>query len=256
MKNLIDYIEECGEGCATLDNTMGMGNPMPPGEPGSPGVPGTPGTEPIKTIAGPKQEKIATSKRKKQKITESILEDDLGDNLDETIVIKWLEEHITYKGIKVKQTPKGEFEFDCKGYLKIYLDTPFPKYIKLLNIRDLKLSIELDDELTFTLSNLPTDYNNLTIDCYGVDELIIDLPSLNSKKEISIQGSIKQLVLPNKVETPSLSLSNCSYLEDMKFKNLITTKINLPRLYAGVQVRKAMKLGTFPNLYMNGNSMQ
>lgn len=102
MKNLIEYIEECGEGCATPSNTMGMGNPMPPGEPGSPGVPGTPGTEPIKTIAGPKQEKKETSKRKKKKVTESILDDDLGNNLDETIVIKWLEEHTTYKGVKVK----------------------------------------------------------------------------------------------------------------------------------------------------------
>lgn len=139
----------------------------------------------------------------------------------------------------------------------MYLDAPFPKYIKLLNIRDLKLSIELDDEFTFTLSNLPTDYNNLTIDCYGVDELIIDLPSLNVKKEISIQGSIKQLALPNKVETPSLSLSNCSYLDDMKFKYLFVNKINLPRFYTGMQVRKAMKLGAFPSdLYMNGNSMQ
>ena len=188
-------------------------------------------------------------------LSESILDDNLGDNLDETIVIKWLEDHTLCKGVKVKQTPKGEFEFDCKGYLRMYLDAPFPKYIKLLNARDLKLSIELDDELTFILSNLPTDYNNLTIDCYGVDELIFDLPSLNVKKEISIQGSMKRLVLPNKVETPSLSLLNCSYLNDMKFKNLIADKINLPKLYTGIQVRKAMKLGTFPNLYMDGNLM-
>ena len=188
-------------------------------------------------------------------LNESILDDNLGDNLDETIVIKWLEDHTLCKGVKVKQTPKGEFEFDCKGYLRMYLDTPFPKYIKLLNARDLKLSIELDDELTFTLSNLPTDYDNLKIDCYGVDKLIFDLPSLNVKKEISIHGSIKQLVLPNKVETPSLSLLNCSYLNDMKFKNLIAAKINLPKLYTGIQARKAMKLGTFPNLYMNGNPM-
>lgn len=189
-------------------------------------------------------------------LSESILDDNLGDNLDETIVIKWLEDHTLCKGVKVKQTPKGEFEFDCKGHLRMYLDAPFPKYIKLLNARDLKLSIELDDELTFTLSNLPTDYNNLTIDCYGVDELILDLPSLNVKKEISIQGSIKRLVLPNKVETPSLSLLDCSYLGDIKFnKNLIAAKINLPRFYAGVQIRKAMNLGTFPNLYVNGNQM-
>lgn len=249
MKHIIEYIEECGEGCATPGNTTGMGNPMPP-------MGDQPGTEPIKTIAGPKQEKKETSKRKKKKVTESILDDDLGNNLDETIVIKWLEEHTTYKGVKVKQTPKGEFEFDCKGYLRMDLDAPFPKYIKLLNARDLKLYIELDDELTFTLSNLPTDYNNLTIDCYGVDELIIDLPLLYAKKEVSIQGSMKRLVLPNKVETPSLSL-NCSYLDDMKFKYLFVNKINLPRFYTGMQVRKAMKLGAFPSdLYMDGNPMQ
>ena len=189
-------------------------------------------------------------------LNESILDDGLGDNLDETIAIKWLEKHTLCKGVKVKQTPKGEFEFDCKGYLRMYLDAPFPKYIKLLNARDLKLSIELDDELTFTLSNLPTDYDNLTIDCYGVDELILDLPLLYAKKEITIQGHIKQLVLPNKVETPSLSLLNCSYLDNMKFKYLFVNKINLPQFYTGMQVRKAMKLGAFPSaLYMNGNPM-
>ena len=77
MKHIIEYIEECGEGCTTSGNTIGLGNPMPPGEPGSPGVPGTPSTEPIKTIAGPKQEKKETSKRKKKKVTESILDDNL-----------------------------------------------------------------------------------------------------------------------------------------------------------------------------------
>ena len=249
MKHIIEYIEECGEGCATPGNTIGMGNPMPP-------MGDQPGSEPIKTIAGPKQEKKETSKRKKKKVTESILDDDFGNNLDETIVIKWLEEHTTYKGVKVKQTPKGEFEFDCKGYLRMYLDTPFPKYIKLLNIGNLKLSIELDDELTFTLSNLPTDYNNLTIDCYGVDELIIDLPSLNVKKEISIQGSMKQLVLPNKVHCSNMNLSDCSILESLKYKKMDTIFINLPRSYVGSIVKKELGIGKYTGIPMNGNSMQ
>jgi len=36
MKSLKDYINEC-DGTATPASTMGMGNPMPPGENGEPG---------------------------------------------------------------------------------------------------------------------------------------------------------------------------------------------------------------------------
>jgi hypothetical protein len=84
MKNLIDYIEECGEGCTTPGNTMGMGNPMPP-------MGDQPGTEPIKTIAGPKQEKKETSKRKKKKVNEGILDIDKNKgDLDKNIILAWL----------------------------------------------------------------------------------------------------------------------------------------------------------------------
>lgn len=97
MKNLIDYIEECGEGCATPGNTMGMGNPMAPGAPGTPGMPGEPGTEPI-GAAGPKKEKRNTSKRKK-KVNEGIFndEDTVAAVIDVIVFVK----HMLSNGVEL-----------------------------------------------------------------------------------------------------------------------------------------------------------
>lgn len=58
MKDLFSFLEECGEGCATPGNTMGMGNPYCDGEKGE-------GSEPL-----PKAKAKKEKKPKKQKKSE------------------------------------------------------------------------------------------------------------------------------------------------------------------------------------------
>ena len=88
MRHILDYIEEECAGCATPGNTMGMGNPMPPTEE-------APGSEPL--CGKCKKEK------KKKKVTESILDDDLGENLDEQIIANWFKEHSTSRKYRSTQ---------------------------------------------------------------------------------------------------------------------------------------------------------
>lgn len=84
MKHILDYIEEECAGCATPGNTMGMGNPMSPTEE-------APGTEPL--CGKCKKEK------KKKKVTESILDDDLDGN-ENAMKKKWVMDHLQSVQIK------------------------------------------------------------------------------------------------------------------------------------------------------------
>ena len=259
MKNLIDYIEECGEGCATPGNTMGMGNPMVPGDPGSPGMPGTPGTEPIKTIAGPKQEKKETSKKKKKTVTESILDDNLGEGLDEKIILDWFSKRSSSK-IKVGKDLKVS-----AGYLSMYLDEDepeIPNWIQFDNVKIFKLSIPFNGKRRvkeYKLSNIPTDCEKFVLDFYGIDKLIIDIPSLTVKQEMTVESdrdaNFNELVLP-KVYCPKIDLSRCSSLESLKCEKIDTTFVNLPRYYVGNIVKKELGLKDRAEVAMNGNSMQ
>lgn len=251
MKNLIEYIEECGEGCATPSNTMGMGNPMPPTGDQS-------GTEPIAHIAGPKQEKKETSKRKKKKVTESILDDNVGDGIDEKIILDWFSKHSSSK-IKVGKDLKVS-----AGYLSMYLDDDepeIPNWIQFDDVKVFKLELGFDRRVKeCKLSNIPTSCETFNLDCWGMDHLTIDVPSLTVKQELNISSSgnsgFTELILPNKVHCSKMDLSKCSILESLKYKKIDTTFINLPRSYVKSIVKKELGFGKDIGVAMNGNLMQ
>lgn len=81
MKSLKDYIAECGA-AATPANTVGAGNPMPPG--------GPTGQDP--TVPGSGDTFTAKAKKEKKKLKESILDTDLDISDDQVLrgnMIDW-----------------------------------------------------------------------------------------------------------------------------------------------------------------------
>ena len=243
MKHILDYIEEECEGCVTPGNTMGMGNPMPPTEE-------APGSEPL--CGKCKKEK------KKKKVTESILDDDFGENLDEQIIENWFKEHSTSK-VNIDKNLVVH-----SGYLRMYIDSKdpeIPSFIRFGRIGKFNLKIWMDKPVKeYILSNIPTDCNELIIDCDGITRLVIDVPSIHTDKiKIVSQGLtnvIQELVLPNKVACPDIDLSDCTLLNDLKYKTILTRLLNLPKTYAGKLLKNTLGFDEKSmNIAVSGNPL-
>lgn len=175
-------------------------------------------------------------------LNESILDDDLGENLDEQIIANWFKEHST-SSVNIDKNLVVH-----SGYLRMYIDDKdpeIPSFIRFGRIGKFNLNICMDKPVKeYVLSNIPIDCDELTIDCDGVTRLVIDVPSLRADKiRIVSQGLtnvVQELVLPNKVASPDVDLNNCTLLNDLKYKTILTDRLNLPRTYAGNVLKKAL----------------
>lgn len=175
-------------------------------------------------------------------LNESILDDDLGENLDEEIIANWFKEHST-SSVNIDKNLVVH-----SGYLRMYIDDKDPKipsFIRFGRIGKFNLQIGMDKPVKeYVLSNIPTDCDELTIECDGITRLVIDVPSIRADKiRIVSQGLtnvVQELVLPNKVASPDIELCDCTLLNDLKYKTILTNRLNLPRTYAGNVLKKAL----------------
>lgn len=165
MINIYDIynVTECGEGCATPSNTIGIGNPMLP-------TAEEPGTEPLTPTAKTKTEK----KQKRKTIKEGILDDidaslNNGDKLvsiiewykiqrgyarenTDDVDIKLLMERLSFEG-------KDTLVIDCKDRVNEIVDEFFikdalPNGIKTIKVINSKKSNFKIFSFTNDLSNI------------------------------------------------------------------------------------------------------
>lgn len=249
MKNLIDYIEECGEGCATPGNTLGMGNPMAPGESGSPGMPGEPGSEPIGSIAGPKKEKKNTSKRKK-KVNEGVLDVEKNeDGMDKLVVIDWLKK-VGGDSQAAKATVNDDFSISVSYgfYMGLPKGETIPDFIKFKEMR--KLSIDCEGDLVIPDGFLPDTMDEISISNYhGSTTIKFETKSLDVEA-LKIGGKITKVELPKKLQCKSLDVSQCKELRDVKNLSNGVVKANFPTDVAAALIRK--HFGFKGGLLVNG----
>ena len=237
MKRLIDYIEECGEGCSTPGNTMGMGNPMPPTEE-------APGSEPL--CGKCKKEK------KKKKVTESILDtDDSEKNLDVNIIMSWLKKAAGDAQLERCISINDDLSISIKGRLGIDLEEPIPDYIRIKEIdgRGI-LAIESDksmQDLIIPADFLPKELTDLTI--YHYNGAVI-FKSRNLKLErFTAYGDMKSIEFPSIFKCDDLNLSSCEQLVDVKNIGMVK-QANFPTSMGANLIRKYIKFkGT---IKMNG----
>ena len=191
-------------------------------------------------------------------LNESILDKDPAENLDEQIITNWFKEHSTSKvNIDKNLTVHS-------GYLNMYLDDKdpeMPSFIHFGRIGKFKLNIGMDKPVKeYVLSNIPTDCDELIIECDGITRLVIDIPSISADKiKIVSQGLndvIQELVLPDKVACPIIDLSDCTLLDNLQYKTINTNLLNLPRIYAGKVLKKALGFNEKSlNIAIFGNSL-
>lgn len=228
MKHLIDYIEECGEGCSTPGNTMGMGNPMPPTEE-------APGSEPL--CGKCKKEK------KKKKVTESILDTDNSEkNLDANIIMSWLKKAAGDAQVEKCISLNDDLSISIKSRLEIDLEEPIPDYIRIKEIdgRGI-LAIEADknmQDLIIPENFLPKEFADLTI--YHYNGAVI-FKSRNLKLErFTAYGDMTSIEFPSIFKCDDLNLSSCEHLADVKNISVVK-QANFPTSMGANLIRKYMK---------------
>ena len=228
MKNLIEYIEECGEGCAAPGNTMGMGNPMPP-------TGDQPGTEPIIHIAGPKQEKKETSKRKKKKVTESILDNDLDIN-ENAAKKRWLLDHL--QSDRYKEEVDKNFTIDKDGLISIdyivrlELHEDMPDWIQFGDIFEIQYILYDKNRKSYKI-NLPKSTQKIDIVSWQDSKTPITL-TMNSKNteciEMNISGVYDNVTFPKNIKiTRELNMERCPSLNLTGTNFPKVKEISLPR---------------------------
>lgn len=229
MKHLIDYIEECSEGCSTPGNTMGMGNPMLPTEE-------APGSEPL--CGKCKKEK------KKKKVTESILDTDDGEkNLDTKIIMSWFKKMAGDAQAEQCITLNDDLSISIKSRLGIYLEEPIPDYIRIKEIdgRGI-LEIETDkgmDDLIIPADFLPKEFDTLTIRHLNKGAVIFKSRNLKLER-FTVYGDVTSIEFPSIFKCDDLNLSSCDQLADVKNISMVK-QANFPASMGANLIRKYTK---------------
>lgn len=224
MKHLIDYIEECGEGCSTPGNTMGMGNPMSPTEE-------VPGSEPL--CAKCKKEK------KKKKVTESILDaDENQKNFDKNVMTAWLKKVIgeTFVDRYVTVSDDGEVTSQKRILIELEDGETIPEWIKC-NVDN--ISIDSDTDIIIPKNFIACKMDNFEINCFGGKKIIFEGNNLDAE-HCTIRGSVTDVIFPKNFKCNDLNISECRAL--IKVENINHTKmINFPLIFCANLIKQSTK---------------
>lgn len=219
MKHILDYIEEECAGCATPGNTMGMGNPMPPSEE-------APGSEPL--CGKCKKEK------KKKKVTESILDDDLDGN-ENAMKKKWVMDHLQ----SYKDEVDRHFEIDKNGLISIdyvvrlELHEDIPDYIQFGDVFEIQYVLYDKTRKTYKI-NLPKSTQKIDVITWQDRKTPITLTMTNPKDtdciEMNISGVYDNVLFPKNMKiTRELNMSRCPSLNLTGTNFPKVKEISLPR---------------------------
>lgn len=219
MKHILDYIEEECAGCATPGNTMGMGNPMPPTEE-------APGSEPL--CGKCKKEK------KKKKVTESILDDDLDGN-ENAMKKKWVMDHVQ----QYKEEVDKKFEIDKNGLISIdyvvrlELHEDMPDCIQFGDVFEIQYILFDKNRKTYKI-NLPKSAQRIDVITWQDSKTPVTLTMTNPKDtdciEMNISGVYDNVLFPKNMKiTRELNMSRCPSLNLTGTNFPKVKEISLPR---------------------------
>jgi hypothetical protein len=231
MKDLYTYIDECGEGCATPANTMGMGDVMlPDGE--NLGVDGIP----------------KKKRNKKKKISESIFdeEDTMNRMEDEVNTLKWLAEN-TEHGLDTGEAfslfnknitfnSDGTFDLPPCSFLgvKSYtfnIDKELPSYVKFGTLSNRYNIFNINARGSFKTTGFPRSFmsknhmfNNCTIHAPKLETLFIEEGTCNNIDLFIINTSAGDVWMDKFATIFNAELNRL----DRKCKNALTTFHSIP----------------------------
>lgn len=136
-------------------------------------------------------------------------------------------------------------------YLNLYVDKPIPSYIKFGNVRAFRFSWE--GKAKDVVLRLPETCQKMTLDVSDCN--FFKLEGEINAPEVRLYGDFKKLILPKKVSTYKLDLSNCKELEEVDGLDRVKAEIlNLPYKFCGSIIRDTLKI-KIKDLAVCGNSL-
>lgn len=230
MKDLFNYIEECGE-VVTPANTMGMGDvSLPDGNN-------------IGTDAIPQKKKS-----KKKKVSESLFDDESQwmDRMDSEVkALEWLATHIEHDWTKdeamrllsqnVTFNPDGTIDLPACTFLveksyRFNLNEEIPDYVKIGTIANRYNIFNINAKGTFKTKGFPKDFMsnsrffNCTIYAPKLETLMIEEGTCNNIDLLIINTSANDVWMDKYATIFNAELNRL----DRKCKNAATTFHNIP----------------------------
>lgn len=252
MKSIIDIynIDECGLNAGAPANTIGMGNPMIPGDGGACKL-GTAGSEPLTGKCKKSKKKIS----EEPKVKESILDDiDVqmrqGDEFAKlSPIIEWWKKQRSYQRNKTSDEAEKflynrlrienkSLIIDCKDAKNTVLDGFFIKDSLPLGINNVKVYncgqffvYALSEDISFVDFEIYTDegrtYGDIFI--HGAKLSSLDLGNIICSKFTINASQIESLLIGKNSQVIEYELSMCNKLERFYGDFMGASDITIPK---------------------------
>lgn len=173
-------------------------------------------------------------------LNESILDDNLGDKMDEQIIRNWIIKQCGEHAGKAMSFDKdGGIVFPKAAWVRFGIKDEIPKFIKIASCSEINI-IFMNDNVVIPDGFLPETLNELEIGFFpGPGVLDFKTDSLNVSK-FTVRGSVSELILPKKFVCNEFNVSDVEDLVDIKNMSKIK-KANFPSKLGANLIRKHLK---------------
>ena len=186
-------------------------------------------------------------------LNESILDDDLGDKVDEQIIRNWIIEHCGENAGKAMSFDKdGRIVFPKAAWIRFGIKDEIPEFIKIASCSEINIIFMNDGDAVIPEGFLPKSLDRLEVRLYSNTEPTLDFQTniLNTNNFV-LSGPVARLILPKKFTCNELDIASAEHLIDIK--NINTSRIknaNFSTRFGANLIRKYLKFQG--KLKMNG----
>ena len=178
-------------------------------------------------------------------LSESILDDNLGDKVDEQIIRNWIIEKCGENTGKAMSFDKdGRIVFPEGVWVRFIINDEIPEFIKIASCSEMIIMFFKNGDIVIPKEFLPKFLDRLELRIYSDTESTLDFQtnSLNAT-EFVLNGSATRLILPKKFTCRDLDVSSAERL--IGIKNINTSKIkkaNFSNRFGANLIRKYLKI--------------
>lgn len=177
-------------------------------------------------------------------LNESILDDNLGDKVDEQIIRNWIIKQCGENAGKTISFDKdGKIVFPKAAWIRFSIKDEIPEFIKIVSCSEINIIFMKDGDVVIPEGFLPKSLDRLELHVFSNTESTLDLQTntLNTKNFV-LRGAVTRLILPKKFTCDELDVSSTERLIDIE--NINTSKIkkaNFSNRFGANLIRKYLK---------------
>lgn len=178
-------------------------------------------------------------------LKESVLDDNLGDKVDEQIIRDWITQQCGEHAGKAMSFDKdGGIVFPKAAWVRFSIKDEIPEFIKIASCSDINIIFMKNGDVVIPEGFLPDSLDRLELRIFTDKESTLDLQTktLNTENFV-VSGAVTKLILPKKFTCGELDVSSAERLVDIE--NINTSKIkkvNFSNRFGANLIRKHLKI--------------